>query len=130
MKTQLSQLFRNYRRRSEKLKPSQILLCAKPSESCFKEKKQSGEDTLSLERNYQTIANELKRRCPRLDLVKGLIEQTHQQRREMIETCVKPARAILNDHSLLKDHRCVRSKIKILLVAVPDKNEEKFRLQC
>ena len=107
MKKQLSQLFRNLRRRAEELKPAAIThSCARPAVSCFREEKPA-DDMLAYERNTRDLNDELGRKFPRASLVQMLVRATYSVRRKRIEECVEKAHAILEEYPFLKAPRWV-----------------------
>ena len=111
VKKQLSQLFRNLRRRSEELKPAAAthvaINYARPAASCFKAGKPAGDDNISYERNTRDLQVEIHRKFPRPHLVQMLLKATHTQRRKRIEESVQKAHSILEEYPFLRDPRWV-----------------------
>ena len=112
VKKQLSQLFRNKRRRSEVPQPKEASknttsdLCsyAAPSDTCAA---LESEDHVSFERNCTMLKKEAGNKFPRVDLMHGLLTQTHNRRKILIQNSKQAAGSILEEHSYLKDSRWV-----------------------
>ena len=108
VKRQLSQLFRNLRRRCEELKPvATATNHARPAALCYRKKGfiSTRDDEVAFKKNCADLKAEINWQHSRVEQVQLLIMVTHPQRRKRIEQCTKMATSILEENSSLKDKK-------------------------